>query len=142
MTGEHARRSTFKDVILFFYLAIGAVGTTTLVAIALELRIVDFLGDYFLILMIAVYALSQVAWIPAIALIIVYRRSWLIILPAATAIASSIGMFLETYSASRQDPGEWATYPVAPFIWLAAFFPVALVCGLVWAVKRVSKSGT
>ena len=142
MTGERTKKAIFEDVVLFFYLVIGAVGTATLVAIVTDLRIVDFLRDNFILLIVAVHVFANFAWIPAIALIIVYRRSWLIILPAATAIASSLGMFFAIFSRSNLDPTGPAPIAIAPIVWVAAIFPVFFICGFFGVIKRVLNSDT
>lgn len=133
-------KATSKNVVLFSYLVIGAIGTTTLVA--MEIGIADFLFIFLPLFLIAALVFAYFAWIPAVVLIIVYRGSWLIIIPAATAIASSIAFFVANYSAPNADSGELPNAPVAAFVWVAAFFPVSFVCGLVWIVRRALRSGT
>ena len=140
MTNERTKKAILEDVVLFFYLVIGAAGTATLVAIVTDLRIVDFLRDHFILLIVAVHVFARFAWIPAIALIIVYRRSWLIILPAATAIASSLGMSFAIASRSNLDPTGPAEINFAPIVWVASTFPVFFICGFLGIIKRVLKS--
>jgi len=142
MTEERTKKAIFEDIVLFFYLAIGAAGTVTLVAIVTDLRILDFLRDHFILLIVAVHVFADFAWIPAIALVIVYRRSWLIILPAAMAIASSLGMFFVILSRSNLDPTGPAPINFAPIVWVAAIFPIFFICGSLGVIKRVLKSDT
>ena len=129
MHGERSSKScTSGDVLLCLYLIIGAAGTATLIAVHSGLA--DSLYHSIFLLLPAALVFSSLAWIPAIIVIVVFRRSWLIVVPAVTVIASSISLFF-----ADDITG-------APVVWLAAFFPVAFACGLVWAITRITGTGS
>ena len=123
MAAARNRKATFKDVVLFLYLIVGAVGTTILVA--LQLGVADCLYRLFYFFVLAALIFNSLAWVPAAVLIVVYRRSWLVAIPAVTAIVSSITFFM------TDDIAD------APFTWTVVFLLVAFACGVIWLVKRI-----
>ncbi len=133
MTRKRVRGALSRDAVLFLYLVIGAVGTASLVVPPFS----DFLGEQFLFLMIALYAFSYIAWIAAIPMILIYRGSWLIVIPAAMTIVFAIAFLIEIYLTSGRGPGGIDHFPITPFIWLVAIFPVIFVCGLIWVFQHL-----
>jgi hypothetical protein len=114
---------------MFLYLAAGVLGLAFLI-------LMRFTTDGWIGLSLIVVLTSVVGWVPGVFLIVFYRHSWRVFVPAAILVVCSglyIGFDLPS-DPSFGLPGDSTTALVA------VFYGTAFLIGIEWLIQKIGRS--
>lgn len=125
-------RSPFRrghDVVMLLYLAAGALGLTFLV-------IMRFTTDGWIGLYLITALTSAIGWIPGVFLIVIYRNSWRVTIPAAILIVCG-GIFV---SIDLLDTSSFIIPSDSTVGLVTIFYVTTFLFGIEWLIQKVRRS--
>jgi hypothetical protein len=117
------------DVVMFLYLAAGVLGLAFLI-------LMRFTTDGWIGLSLIVVLTSVVGWVPGVFLIVFYRHSWRVFVPAAILVVC-LGLYIGFDLPSDPSfglPGDSTTALVA------VFYGTAFLIGIEWLIQKIGRS--
>jgi len=108
------------SVVMFLYLVAGAFGLILLMALMIEKRLWYAYG-------LLAMGISAIGWIPGVVLVVIYRNSWRVVIPAVILIGCLA--FLMTFGLMDD-----ATIGLTKL-----FFVTAFLVGLEWNIQELRK---